>query len=241
MKKNRERVPKVIIKSTEFIKSATRPAHYPEGDLPEIAFAGRSNVGKSSLVNVLVNRKNLVRTSSTPGRTQLINFFQVNDDFMLVDLPGYGYAKVPLAVKKDWRPMMETYLSKRRNLRGVVLILDIRRTPVEEDLQMLAWLRAFSIAPIIVITKCDKVSKNERAKQSAIIMERMGLEKSDLNFFSALSREGKDGIWVRIDALLAQNAENGSIAAATDGAGESKAAAAEHPESEAVVTSPVID
>jgi GTP-binding protein len=194
----------VIIKSTEFIKSATRPAHYPEGDLPEIAFAGRSNVGKSSLVNVLVNRKNLVRTSSTPGRTQLINFFQVNVDFMLVDLPGYGYAKVPLAVKKDWRPMMETYLSKRRNLRGVVLILDIRRTPVEEDLQMLAWLRAFSIAPIIVITKCDKVSKNERAKQSAIIMARMGLEKSDLNFFSALSKEGKDGIWARIDALLAE-------------------------------------
>ena len=194
----------MIIKSTEFIKSATRPAHYPEGDLPEIAFAGRSNVGKSSLVNVLVNRKNLVRTSSTPGRTQLINFFQVNDDFMLVDLPGYGYAKVPLAVKKDWRPMMETYLSKRRNLRGVVLILDIRRTPVEEDLQMLAWLRAFSIAPIIVVTKCDKVSKNERAKQSAIIMARMGLEKGDLNFFSALSKEGKDGIWARIDALLDQ-------------------------------------
>ena len=194
----------MIIKSTEFIKSATRPAHYPEGDLPEIAFAGRSNVGKSSLVNVLVNRKNLVRTSSTPGRTQLINFFQVNDDFMLVDLPGYGYAKVPLAVKKDWRPMMETYLSKRRNLRGVVLILDIRRVPVEEDLQMLAWLRAFSIAPIIVVTKCDKLSKNERAKQSAVIMARMGLEKKELNFFSALSKEGKDGIWARIDALLAQ-------------------------------------
>ena len=198
----RERVFTLIVKSTEFIKSATKPAHYPEGDLPEIAFAGRSNVGKSSLVNVLVNRKNLVRTSSTPGRTQLINFFQVNDNFMLVDLPGYGYAKVPLAVKKDWRPMMETYLSKRSNLRGVVLILDIRRVPVDEDLQMLAWLRAFSIPPIIVITKCDKLSKNERAKQSAIIMARLGLEKEDLNFFSALSREGKDGIWARIDALL---------------------------------------
>jgi len=98
--------------------------------------------------------------------------------------------------------MMETYLSKRRNLRGVVLILDIRRTPVEEDLQMLAWLRAFSIPPVIVITKCDKLSKNERAKQSAIIMARLGLEKSELNFFSALSKEGKDGIWARIDALL---------------------------------------
>ena len=198
----RYRVHTLIVKSTEFIKSATRPAHYPEGDLPEIAFAGRSNVGKSSLVNVLVNRKNLVRTSSTPGRTQLINFFQVNDDFMMVDLPGYGYAKVPLAVKKDWRPMMETYLSKRRNLRAVILILDIRRIPVEEDLQMLAWLRAFSIPPIIVVTKCDKVSKNERAKQTAVITARMGLGKGELTFFSALSKEGKDGVWARIDALL---------------------------------------
>jgi len=214
--KNEDKVSKVIIKSTEFIKSATKPAHYPEGDLPEIAFAGRSNVGKSSLVNVLVNRKNLVRTSSTPGRTQLINFFQVNNDFMLVDLPGYGYAKVPLAVKKDWRPMMETYLSKRWNLRGVVLILDIRRVPVEEDLQMLAWLRAFSIAPIIVVTKCDKLSKNKRAKQSAIIMARMGLEKKDLNFFSALSKEGKDGIWARIDALLAQASALPEVAEAVD-------------------------
>jgi GTP-binding protein len=197
----------LIVKSTEFVKSATRPAHYPEGDLPEIAFAGRSNVGKSSLVNVLVNRKNLVRTSSTPGRTQLINFFKVNDDFMLVDLPGYGFAKVPLAVKKEWRPMMETYLSKRKNLRGVVLILDIRRTPTEEDQQMLSWLRAFSVPPIIVITKCDKVSKNERARQSAIIMERMGLDKSEVSYFSALSKEGKDGIWARIDALIAPPTE----------------------------------
>ena len=106
--------------------------------------------------------------------------------------------------------MLETYLSKRSNLRGVVLILDIRRTPVEEDLQMLAWLRAFSIPPIIVITKCDKLSKNERAKQSAIIMAKLGLEKGDLNFFSALSKEGKDGIWARIDALLEAHAAEAS-------------------------------
>ena len=196
----------MIVKSTTFIKSGTKPSHYPEGDLPEIAFAGRSNVGKSSLINVLVNRKNLVRTSSTPGRTQLINFFQVNEDFMLVDLPGYGYAKVPLAVKRDWRPMMETYLSKRRNLRGVVLILDIRRVPNEDDLQMLAWLRAYSVAPIVVVTKCDKLSKNERAKQSAIIMERTGLKKEELTFFSALSKEGKDAVWARIDAVLSEPA-----------------------------------
>lgn len=198
----KRQVPILIVKNTQFIKSATKPAHYPEGDLPEIAFAGRSNVGKSSLVNVLVNRKNLVRTSSTPGRTQLINFFQVNDDFMLVDLPGYGYAKVPLAVKKDWRPMMETYLAKRKNLRGVVLILDIRRIPNEDDLQMLAWLRAYSVAPIIVVTKCDKLSKNERAKQTAVITAKLGVAREELTFFSALSKEGKDAVWARIDALL---------------------------------------
>ena len=192
----------MVIKNVEFIKSATRPAHYPEGDLPEIAFAGRSNVGKSSLINVLVNRKSLVRTSSTPGRTQLINFFDVNGEFTLVDLPGYGFAKVPLAVKKQWGPMMETYLSKRSNLRGVVLILDVRRTPVAEDVQMLQWLTAYAVKPIIVVTKCDKLSKLERAKQVTIISRTLGVDKSELSFFSALSREGKDAIWTRIEEVL---------------------------------------
>ncbi|WP_298438357.1 ribosome biogenesis GTP-binding protein YihA/YsxC, partial [Geobacter sp.] len=131
------------VTSAEFVKSATKPANYPPEEFPEVAFAGRSNVGKSSLINVLVNRKGLVRTSSTPGRTQLINFFLVNGGLMLVDLPGYGFAKVPLAVKKQWGPMMETYLSTRRTLGCVVLILDIRRVPTEEDRQMLQWLRAY--------------------------------------------------------------------------------------------------
>jgi len=192
----------LIVKHATFVKSAVKPAHYPPPELPEIAFAGRSNVGKSSLINVLVNRKSLVRTSSTPGRTQLINFFNVNDRFMLVDLPGYGFAKVPLAVKREWGPMMETYLSRRENLRGVVLIFDIRRTPVEEDLQMLGWLRSYGIAPILVVTKCDKVSKNEKAKQSALIARTLGVEKDELCFFSALSREGADGVWKRIEELL---------------------------------------
>jgi GTP-binding protein len=191
------------VKSTVFIKSATRPAHYPEGDLPEIAFAGRSNVGKSSLINVLVNRKKLVRTSSTPGRTQLINFFDVNEAFTLVDLPGYGFAKVPLDVKRQWGPMMETYLSSRANLRGVVLILDIRRIPKDEDLQMLVWLRTFSVPPLLVVTKCDKVSKNERERQLGIIAKELGVGKGELIPFSALSREGLDKIWLRIESLLA--------------------------------------
>lgn len=191
------------VKSTVFIKSATKPAHYPESALPEIAFAGRSNVGKSSLINVLVNRKKLVRTSSTPGRTQLINFFDVNESFTLVDLPGYGFAKVPLAVKRQWGPMMETYLSSRANLQGVVLIMDIRRTPRDEDLQMLAWLRTFSVPPLLVVTKCDKVSKNERERQMGLIAKELAVSKSELIPFSALSREGLDEIWIRIEKLLA--------------------------------------
>ena len=197
----------MIIKSTEFIKGAVYPDQYPAGDLPEIAFVGRSNVGKSSLINVLVNRKNLVRTSSTPGRTQCINFFEVNKLFTLVDLPGYGYARVPLDVKKQWAPMIEKYLTVRENLHGVVLILDIRRTPSAEDVRLLGWLREFSIPPLLVITKCDKVSKNEKARQSALIARTMGVPKDDLSFFSALSREGTEGIWSRIEILLTDTHE----------------------------------
>jgi GTP-binding protein len=190
------------VKTAEFIKSATKPAHYPESDLPEIAFAGRSNVGKSSLINVLVGRKSLVRTSSTPGRTQLINFFDVNGTFTLVDLPGYGFAKVPLEVKRQWGPMMETYLAGRSNLLGVVLIQDVRRIPKDEELQMLAWLRTYGVTPILVVTKCDKVSKNERGRQLALIARELGVEREELCCFSALSREGVEMIWERIEALL---------------------------------------
>lgn len=192
----------VHVKSAEFITSGTRPSHYPPAEMPEIAFAGRSNVGKSSLINVLVNRKSLVRTSSTPGRTQLINFFMVNNCFSLVDLPGYGFAKVPLAIKKTWGPMIETYLSNRPNLRGVVLILDVRRVPTGEDIQMHDWLRAYGIPAILVVTKCDKVSRQERTKQAAIICRALGVAKEELSFFSALNREGKDAIWMRLAELL---------------------------------------
>lgn len=191
------------IKNVTFIKSAVKPDQYPPAELPEIAFVGRSNVGKSSLINLLVNRKNLVRTSNTPGRTQLINFFSVNSDsFMLVDLPGYGFAKVPLAVKKDWGPMMGAYLSKRETLRGVVLILDVRREPSAEDLQMLDLLRANNIPPVLVITKCDKVSKNERKRQAQLIAGTLQLQETEFLFFSALTREGVEEIWGAITPLI---------------------------------------
>lgn len=192
----------MIIKSTSFIKGAVYPDQYPAGDLPEIAFAGRSNVGKSSLINVLVNRKNLVRTSSTPGRTQCINFFEVNGRLMLVDLPGYGFARVPVAVKKQWGPMMETYLSSRNCLCGVILILDIRRTPCAEDKSLLQWLERFSIPSIPVITKCDKVSKNEKARQTEMIARELGIDKSRFTYFSALSKEGKDALWGKIAEIM---------------------------------------
>ncbi len=191
------------IKSTTFIKSAAKPADYPPPSLPEIAFAGRSNVGKSSLINVLVERKGLVRTSATPGRTQLINFFQMTADDLvlnLVDLPGYGYARVPLEVKRQWGPMMERYLAGRETLRGVVLILDIRRIPTDGDLQMFSWLRAYGRTPIVVLTKADKLTKNERAKQTTLIAKALDLPREQLLLFSALNREGRDLVWQAIIA-----------------------------------------
>ena len=193
----------MIIKSTEFIKSATAPAHYPETTLSEIAFAGRSNVGKSSLINVLVNRRGLVRTSSTPGRTQLINFFSINGDFSLVDLPGYGFAKVPLAVKKAWGPMVHTYLETRANLKGVVLLFDIRRVPQAEDLQLLDWLEELEVPTIPVITKADKVKRGQRAGLLRAIGEATGLPLDAFTLFSAVSREGRDEVWARVETALA--------------------------------------
>lgn len=192
----------MLIKSTSFVKSATRPSNYPESELPEIAFAGRSNVGKSTLINVLVNRKGLVRTSSTPGRTQLINFFDINTELSLVDLPGYGFAKVPLSVKKQWGPMIRTYLERREQLRAVVVLFDIRRVPREEDLQLLDWLEEFEIPTIPIITKIDKISKNKRKKQLQPILEATGLPEDAFTLFSALSREGREDAWERIEAAL---------------------------------------
>jgi GTP-binding protein len=192
----------MIIRSAKFICSAVTPGQYPPDDLPEVAFAGRSNVGKSSLINKILNRKKLVRTSKTPGRTQLLNFFEINELWRFVDLPGYGYAKVPAEVQKRWRPMVESYLTTRVNLRGMVWLLDIRREVSKEDLQLWDWLQAKQVEVIIVVTKADKLSKNKRNKQAASIARSLGREAQELIQFSATSGEGKDEIWQALHQLL---------------------------------------
>jgi len=193
--------------SAEFVLSATKPDHYPPALLPEIAFAGRSNVGKSSLINALLRRKGLARTSNTPGRTQEINFFRVNDRFAFIDLPGYGYAKVPEKLRSNWGPMVETYLGQRPTLRLVVLILDIRRDPSVEDRQLIEWLCFYDLNFLVVLTKIDKVSGNELRQRQRRIGE--GLELSPATpvlSFSAKTGDGRDPLWreigkaVRLDA-----------------------------------------
>ena len=187
------------ILSAEFVLSAREPGHYPPALLPEIAFAGRSNVGKSSLINTLVKRKGLARTSNTPGRTQEINFFAVNDRFAFIDLPGYGYAKVPEKIRSHWGPMIETYLSQRETLRLVVLILDIRRDPSEEDRQLIGWLQYYRLPFLIVLTKIDKVSRGQRAERQRRITEALELPPAlSLLPFSAKTGEGKDLLWREI-------------------------------------------
>ncbi|MBS3758081.1 MAG: YihA family ribosome biogenesis GTP-binding protein [Desulfobacterales bacterium] len=192
------------VKSAEFIKSAAKPDQYPPEGPPEIAFAGRSNVGKSSLINTLLNRKNLVKTGATPGRTQLLNFFDVNRDTVFVDLPGYGYARVPARIKNNWGPMVEKFLSTRRTLKGVVLILDIRRPPENEETDFINWLLAYAIPVILVLTKADKLSKNKRINQLKAIAGKMGMASEDLICFSAKTRMGINDVWTAIDHLLAE-------------------------------------
>jgi GTP-binding protein len=192
----------MIVKSAEFVTSAVKPQHYPPPDYPEIAFAGRSNVGKSSLINKLVNRKRLVKTSRTPGRTQLLNFFRIDDAISFVDLPGYGYAKVPPAVKKQWGPMIETYLASRESLRGVILIVDIRRTPGEEEHHLIHWLESHRRPHRIVVTKADKLSRNKQVRPLRSIAEHFACPPESLLVFSAKTGQGAASLWHAIDAMI---------------------------------------
>jgi len=192
----------MIIKSAEFVTSAATPAQHPPARGPEIAFAGRSNVGKSSLINTLLNRKRLVKTSTTPGRTQLINFFDVNQAFTFVDLPGYGYARVPLAIKKSWGPMIEAYIEGRPNLKAVVLLMDIRRMPQQEERALIGWLEHYHIPLVPVLTKSDKLSKSKQLRQKTLVAESLGVCAADLILFSAKSRQGRDAVWAAIEKWL---------------------------------------
>ncbi|HWC76781.1 MAG TPA: ribosome biogenesis GTP-binding protein YihA/YsxC [Blastocatellia bacterium] len=191
------------IKSVEFVKSATAPEHYPRDGRPEIAFMGRSNVGKSSLINSLLGVRGLARTSNTPGRTQLINFFLVNEAFRFVDLPGYGYARVPLEIKNQWGPMIVKYLAGRRNLVLSVLITDSRHAPTDLDLQMSEWLSANEKPFIIVATKADKLSSNKLRANLSHASRVLG--KSDLIPYSAVTRTGADRIWKQITARISDH------------------------------------
>ena len=188
--------------NVEFLKSAFMVTQYPPPDKPEVAFAGRSNVGKSSLINVLANRKKLARTSSTPGRTQAINFFCADGRLYLVDLPGYGYAKVPLRVKKTWGDMVETYLRSRNNLKAVVLILDIRRDPGPDEMGLIEWLAQYDTACIPVLTKSDKLSRNQARSRARHIADDLGgLFKEAPILFSARTKAGKTEIGEKINRV----------------------------------------
>lgn len=192
----------MMIKSAEFVTSAVTPNQYPTVDFPEIAFAGRSNVGKSSLINRLLNRKKLVKTSATPGKTRLINFFLINNSFHFVDLPGYGYAKVSAEERKKWRPMVDMYLTTRPALSGVVLLMDIRRTPGDMEHDLLAFLSTLSIPVLYVFTKCDKFSKNKQAVQAKAIRGALAIPVEEAILFSAKTDQGSDILWNRINRLM---------------------------------------
>jgi GTP-binding protein len=186
----------------KFLTSAFRESQYPPPDRPEIAFAGRSNVGKSSLINVIINRKNLARTSSTPGRTQSINYFSVGNSLYFVDLPGYGFARVPVKVKKSWQKMVEKYLRKRSTLKAVVVILDIRREPTSGDMDLLNWLKHYDIHAILVLTKADKLSRQQARKQAGLIGSQLKmLCPASPTIFSAKNRQGREEIWEQIEKI----------------------------------------
>lgn len=184
------------IRSCEFIISAVSRKQYPIDEIPEIALAGRSNVGKSSLINMLLNRKKLARTSSTPGKTQTINFYMINNEYHLVDLPGYGYAKVSKKNKEEWGKIIETYLTTREKLVEVIQLIDIRHKPTQQDIQMYNWIRHFGFKGIVVATKLDKIKRSQRQKQISLIRKTLAMNKDDILIpVSSMNREGKEKLW----------------------------------------------
>lgn len=190
------------VHNVELTISAVRPEQYPDKNFPEIALAGRSNVGKSSLINTLINRKNYARTSSQPGKTQTLNFYNVEEQLYFVDVPGYGYAKVSQKEREKWARMIETYFSTRQELRGTINLVDARHEPSELDVQMIEFLHYYNIPVLVVGTKVDKIPKSKRNKVESQIKKKMHLNKNDhLVLFSAVDKTGKQEVWDWIEKM----------------------------------------
>jgi len=197
------------ITSAEFLTGAVSYKQYPDSAYPELAFAGRSNVGKSSLINSLLNRKKLVKTSQTPGKTQEINFFKINNDFIFTDLPGYGFAKVPQSVRKRWGKMIEDYLLKRETLLAVIFIIDLRRRPSQLDLSLQRWLEANGVEYLLVGTKVDKLSQSEIKKQKdKLNVAYFDGGEGELLVYSSKSSRGRKELWSKITSRLEEFRRN---------------------------------
>ena len=197
----------MIVKKSDLETVAVKISQYPPENLKEVAFAGRSNVGKSSLLNLLTNRKKLARVSGSPGKTRTINFYIINDEFRIVDLPGYGYAKVSKSMSEGWGEMMENYLENRPNLLKVIQLVDIRHAPSKQDVEMYEYLRHFGLDGIVVATKADKISRNQMAKNIKVIRQTLKLSSEDKVIpVSALKRTGHQELLDTIEELLNANA-----------------------------------
>ncbi len=198
----------MVIKSVNLETVCGITSKLPENVLPEIAFAGKSNVGKSSLINAIMNRKSLARTSSQPGKTQTINFYNINETFYLVDLPGYGYARANQQVKAQWGKMIERYLHGSKQLKAVFLLIDIRHDPSANDREMYQWMLHYGYHPIIIATKLDKINRSQTAKQIKAIKDGLQAEKGTIVIpFSALSKQGREEIYDLLDTLFLQEEE----------------------------------
>ena len=192
----------MIIRSLELETVCGITSTLPENTLPEIAFAGKSNVGKSSLINGLMNRKSFARTSATPGKTQTINFYNINQELYLVDLPGYGYAKVSEQEKKKWGQMIERYLHQSKQLRAVFLLIDIRHAPSANDKMMYDWILSQGYQPTIIATKLDKLKRSQVQKQVKVVRQGLGLSKDSILIpFSAVTKQGRDEIWDLVEEI----------------------------------------
>ena len=187
---------KVNTHNADILLSAANKSHYPQDDIPEVALAGRSNVGKSSFINTMLNRKNLARTSGKPGKTQLLNFFNIDDKLRFVDVPGYGYARVSKKEREKWGKMIEEYLTTRENLRAVVSLVDLRHEPSVDDVQMYEFLKYYEIPVILVATKADKIPRGKWNKHESMIKKKLDFDKTDIFIiFSSVNKTGVEEAW----------------------------------------------